>query len=230
MMIQALRAGRPTVMTLNGRLSVVFFVMATGLGLLALAACETRAPVVVEQNMPEIRPNLPPIPDVPPPRHPLQYDEGTWTVYGLRKRINQVMDEEVRAKAYIVKIYEPQPCPEGRTCPPSPMPHLWLGDDLDETKERNLIRLVGYANSQEDMNKAREDFEKGVEPSEEDLASGIKTVWDWQQGKQYMVKGHFARSSGTGFMYSEGLLEYIEHQCLDCPPPEEPAHGRHKAR
>ncbi len=217
-------------MTPNARLGLVFMAAAVVLALVTLVACETRQPVVVEQDLPEIRPNLPAIPNVPPPRHPIKYDDGSWSVYGLRKRINQVMDEEVKVKAYVVKIYEPQPCPEGRTCPPPPMPHLWLGDDPEETKERRLLRVVGYANSQEDINKAREDAEKGREPDEEELAAGLKTVWDWQQGKRYVIKGRFSRSSGAGFMYSEGLLEYMDHTCLDCPPPEEDEGGRGKRR
>lgn len=191
------------------------------------AACDqqTRSPVV-EESMPEIRPNLPPIPKVPPPRHPIQYEDGTYSVYGLRKRIRQTMDEEIRVKAYIVKIFEPTPCPEGRTCPPPPMPHLWLGDDMDETSERRLLRLVGFANSQLEMEEERERQERGEQPTEEQLAAGLPPIiYDWQLGKRYVIKGRFARTSGTGFSYSEGLLEYMEHECLDCPPPEEDERG-----
>ena len=218
-------------MTSTMRMGLVFMATALTFTIFGLAACEsTRNPVVVEQDLPDIRPNLPAIPNVPPPRHKIQYGDGTWSVYGLRKRIAQNIGEEVRVKAYVVKIYEPQECPEGRTCPPSPMPHLWLGDDHEQTKERRLLRLVGYANSQEEMDQAREDHEKGVEPDEEEIAAGIKIIWDWQQGKQYVVKGRFARSSGTGFMFSEGLLEYMDHECLDCPPPEDDAPGGAKRR
>lgn len=114
-------------MRATARLNLVFIVLASSLTVLVLAACEThRAPVVVEEDLPEIRPNLPPVPNVPPPRHKIQYPDGTWSVYGLRKRVEQNIGEEVRIKAYIVKIFEPQPCPEDRTCPPSPMPHLWM--------------------------------------------------------------------------------------------------------
>ena len=186
------------------------------------AACDQQRAPVVEESLPEIRPNLPPVPNVPPPRHKIQYDDGTWSVYGLRKRARQTMDEEVRVKAYIVKVFQPTPCPEGRTCPPPPMPHLWLGDDLDETADRRLLRLVGYANSQDEMDTERENAAKGVQPSAEQLAAGLPPIiWDWQQGKRYVVKGRFSRTSGTGFSDSEGLLEYMEHSCLDCPPPEE---------
>lgn len=208
-----------------------WFVAALAVVVIAALGCDQQRAPVQEETLPEIRPNLPAIPKVPPPRHPIQYDDGTWSVYGLRKRIRQTIDEEIRVKAYIVKIFEATPCPEGRTCPPPPMPHLWLGDDLEETKERRLLRLVGYANSQEEMIKAREEAESGEEPDEEELAAGLPPIiYDWQQGKQYIIKGRFARSSGTGFSYSEGLLEYMEHQCLDCPPPEEEEGGTKRGR
>lgn len=203
-------------------------------GLLALAACGPSGPTMVsggEQpdaaaaKLPEIRPALPQVPSIPPPRHPLQYDDGTWTVYGLRKRAASNMDEEVRVKAYIVKIFTPEPCPEGQTCPPPPMPHLWLGDDLDETSESHLLRVVGFATSQAEIQMAREEAEKNKTLTRaeilEKIGGELPIVWDWQQGKQYIVKGRFTRFAGTGFGDQNGLLEYVDYQCLDCPPPED---------
>jgi hypothetical protein len=196
-------------------------VVAVGALLMALASCKTRQAPVVEQELPEIRPNLPPVPKVPPPRHKIQYDDGAWSVYGLRKRIRQTIDEEVRVKAHVVKVFQAEPCPEGETCPPPAMPHLWLGDDLDETSERHLLRLVGYAQSQEEMDQAAADAKRGRGPSPEAQAAGLPPiVHDWQTGKQYLIKGRFTRSSGAGFAHSEGLLEYMEHECLDCPAEE----------
>jgi len=170
-----------------------------------------------EQAMPEIRPNLPPVPNVPPPRHKISYDDGAFSVYGLRKRLRQNIDNEVRVKAYIVKVYEAPECPEDRTCPAARMPNLWLGDDLDETNTRKLVQLVGYAQSQQDIIDARERNEKGTEMSEEELAALPPVVFDWQSGKRYVVKGNFTHASGAGFASSDGLLEYREHSCLDCP-------------
>jgi hypothetical protein len=202
--------------------SIMTAIIATAVVMLSLSACGEQSAAVVAEDLPEIRPNLPAVPSVPPPRHKIQYDDGTWSVYGLRKRLRQNINEEVRVKAFVVKVFTPEPCPEGRTCPPASMPHLWLGDDQDETSERKLLRLVGYAQSQQEMDTARENAEKGRDTSAEEAAAGLPPViFDWQQGKQYVVKGRFTRSSGTGFAYSEGLLEYMEHTCLDCPPEEE---------
>lgn len=213
-------------MTPRKRLDFALFIAAlcvAVLGMIALTACgdSGEGAVVVAQDMPEIRPNLPQVPQVPPPRFKLQYDNGTWSVYGLRKRIRQNINEEVRVKGFVVKIYTPDPCPEDRTCPPATMPHLWLGDAMDVTSERQLLRLVGYANSQIEMDQAREEAEKGQQRSPEELAALPPIVYDWQQGKQYVVKGRFSRFAGTGFGEEIGLLEYIEHECLDCPPPED---------
>ncbi len=207
-------------------LGLAFIAVAVALTILSvftLTACEEEgATTVVAEDMPEIRPNLPPIPTVPPPRHKIQYPDATWSVYGLRKRLRQNINEEVRIKAFIVKIFVPEPCPEGRTCPPPPMPHLWLGDDVDESSDRRLLRVVGYAQSQLEMDQAREDAAKNRNPTPEEEAAGLPPIiYDWQQGQRYIVKGRFTRSSGTGFASSEGLLEYQEHSCLDCPPPEE---------
>jgi hypothetical protein len=208
-------------------------------GLLVLAACGTPsgpAPVQGQEDqqaaakLPEIRPALPQVPSVPLPQHKIQNDDGTWSVYGLRKRVRQTMDEEVRVKAYVVKIFVPEPCPEGQTCPPPPMPHLWLGDDLDETSESHLLRVVGWATSQAEIEMAREEAAKNKTLTRaevlEKIGGELPVVWDWQQGKQYIVKGRFTRFAGTGFGAQEGLLEFIDYQCLDCPPPEEETASR----
>lgn len=205
-----------------GRMCVAVMMSATVVGLIILAACGDNQSAVVTEELPELQPNLPPVPKVPPPAHPLQYDDGTWTVYGLRKRLRQNINEEVRVKAYVVKVFTPEPCPEDRTCPPPPMPHLWLGDDLDETSTRKLIRLVGYAQSQDEMDTARDEAEKNRGREPEEQPPGLPPlIYDWQQGKMYRIKGRFTRASGVGFADSEGLLEYMEHECLDCPEEEE---------
>jgi hypothetical protein len=225
-------------MTSSKHIGLVIFAT-VACGLLALSACGQTGPMGANRtgeqdaaaaNLPEIHPALPQVPSIPPPRHPLQYDDGTWSVYGLRKRAATNMDEEVRVKAYIVKIFTPEPCPEGQTCPPPPMPHLWLGDDLDETAESHLLRVVGYATSQAEIQMARDEAAKNKTLSRaeilEKIGGELPIVWDWQQSKQYIVKGRFTRFAGTGFGDQNGLLEYIDYQCLDCPPPEDAGAGQ----
>ncbi len=211
-------------MTQQKQLGFVFIIglLVVAVAGLAIMACDSTSTRVVAEELPTIRPALPPVPKVPPPRFKINYADNSWSVYGLRKRLRQTINEEIKVKAYIVKIYTPEPCPEDRTCPPPPMPHLWLGDALDITSERKLVRLVGYAQSQQEIDTARENAEKGVNMSEEEAAAGLPPViFNWQQGKQYQVKGRFTRSSGTGFMHAEGLLEYIGHDCIDCPSEED---------
>ncbi len=203
---------------------VAFGVAALAIGVVIAAGCDQARQPVVEQELPEIRPNLPPIPKVPPPRFKIQYQDGTYSVYGLRKRIRQTIEEEVRIQGIVAKIFEPDPCPEGTTCALPPMPHLWLGDEAEETSPFKLIRLVGYAQSQHEMDDAREEAEKLAKRNKtpEPPPPGLPPlVWDWQLGKRYEIKGRFTRTSGTGFAEPEGLLEYMEHRCLDCPTEEE---------
>lgn len=171
---------------------------------------------VEHEEVVAINPNLPPVPHIPPPKHPIQYDDGTYSIRGLRNRMDEIIGNEVRVKGYIAKIYQPPECPEGRTCPPPRMPHLWLADEPQETNPKKLLRVVGYAQNQKEIDEAREAALKGKKPPE--LEPGRPPiVWDWQLGHQYIITGKFVYRSGSGFADMYGLLEYKEHKCLDCP-------------
>ncbi len=112
-----------------------------------LAACGQEAQTGGVEE-PQVRPNLPPVPTVPPPAHPITYPDGTYTVYGVRKRVAHTIDTEVKVTGYITWVYTPPTCPEGRTCPPAKMPHCRIADTANETDERKTLVLVGYAENQ----------------------------------------------------------------------------------
>ena len=135
-------------------------------------------------------------------------------------------------KRYIVvEQYKPPECPKNVNCPPPERPHLWIVDDLGEKDKANWLLVVGYAQSQQDMDEARENAEKGKAPEvpEEEGEFVQPVVYDWQNGQKYTIKGHFTRASMAGFLRTDGILEYLEHKCLNCPPPEEkPAKGKAK--
>jgi len=201
-------------------LSVCMAVVIAGL---FTVACQDRdevsAPAPTEIG--SFTPNLPAVPNVPPPRHPITYPDGTYSVYGARKRIDQLINTDIKLTAYVAKQYEPPECPEGRTCPPPAMPHLWLADEAEETDPIKMLTVVGYANSQLEMEEAKEDHEAG---KVKELPEGVylpPVVFDWETGHKYEVKGTFTRISGAGFLRTEGLLDYAEHKCLDCPEEEE---------
>lgn len=190
---------------------------------LVAAACggeeEDSGPVVVEQ-VEGYKPDLPPVPTIPEPDVPETYSDSSYSVYGLRKNMNKTIDQVVTVTAYITKIYEKPECPEGETCH-TLMPHLWLADEKDEPLEKRWLKLVGYAQSFQEMEDEKENAEAG---KEKDLPEGVylpPVVWDWRLGHKYKITGRFTRESGSGFKDADGLLEYDEHECLDCPAEDE---------
>lgn len=196
----------------------------------ALAGCDEGAAgsKVVVERVDGYKPNLPPIPSIPKPNVPETYDDGSYSVYGLRKKIGNTINNQVTVTAFIAKMYEKPVCPEGKTCH-TLMPHLFLADDKDEEMARRHLRLVGYARSFKEMEDEKEAFEKGEEAKE--LPEGVylpPVVWDWRPGHKYKITGMFTRQSGEGFMDTDGLLDYQEHECLDCPVEEEEEEGKKK--
>ncbi|MFO8071240.1 MAG: hypothetical protein R6V85_05120 [Polyangia bacterium] len=179
---------------------------------------EGAAPVV--EKVEGYKPNLPVVPNIPKPDVPETYSDGSYSVYGLRKNMNETMDEAVTVTAYVADIYEKPQCPEGKTCH-TLMPHLFLADKKDEILEKRYLKLVGYAQSFKEMEDEKANDEKG---KEQDLPEGVylaPVVWDWREGHKYKITGRFTRESGSGFKASDGLLEYGEHECLDCPEEDE---------
>jgi hypothetical protein len=190
---------------------------------LLLSACgeEMTGSRVMTTKVDSYTPDLPPIPQIPTPSVPETYGDGSYSVFGLRKNVAKTVNTNVSVTAYVANLYQRPECPEGRTCHVM-MPHLYLADEKGETLQKRLLRLVGFAQSFKEMEDAREDAEAGREP--EELPEGVylpPVIWDWREGHKYRIKGSFAHRSGTGFMDADGLLEYKEHECLDCPPEEE---------
>jgi len=189
---------------------------------LVLSACEdddSGGPVQV-QEINGYQANLPPVPSIPKPNVPETYSDGSYSVYGLRKNLVKTMDTEVVVTAFISSKYEKPVCAEGKTCH-TLMPHLFLADDPNESIEKRTLKMVGYAQSFKEM-EDQELLDKGEE-REVELSEGQflkEVVWDWRQGNKYKITGFFTRESGSGFKATDGLLEYMEHKCLDCSEEE----------
>ncbi len=189
--------------------------LSIGLGaiMVLVAACGqsgTASQAEVEK-LPTIQPQLPEVPTLPPPPHPVRYNDESYSVYGLRKELRKEIDKDVTLTGYIVNIYQPEPCPKGETCPPPRAPHLWLADTPEEKDVEKLIRLCGYAENHEELAKAarsartKPDPESGIIPIPNDFAVGAKVK----------VKAHFAYISGLGFNDASGLLDYRGHETLE---------------
>ena len=163
------------------------------------------------------KPNLPPVPTIPKPSAPETYDDGSYSVYGLRKNIRNAIETQVTVTAFISRIYQKPECPEDKVCY-TLMPHLFLADEVDEKLEKRLLRLVGYAQSFKEMEEEKARSASGQKAP--DLPEGVylpPVVWDWREGHKYKITGRFTRQSGAGFMATDGLIEYSSHECLDCP-------------
>ena len=189
-----------------------------------LASCDDKSKgnsKVVVTKVKGYQPSLPPVPNIPAPTVPETYQDGSYSLYGIRKNIGKTINTQASLTAYIVKIYQKPECEEGKTCH-TMMPHLFLADEQNEKLNKRMIRLVGYAQNFKEMDDARADAEAGKEP--EPLPEGVflpPVIWDWRDGHKYKIKAAFLHRSSAGFMDADGLLEYKGSECLDCPVEEE---------
>ena len=190
--------------------------------LLVLGVCEKeqKGTAVQVEKVEMYKASLPPVPKIPVPNVPLTYPDSSYSVFGVRKAMEKTMDSVVTVTAHIVKIYEKPVCAEGMPCRVE-MPHLYLADDPKEALEKRWLRLVGYAQSFQELEDARliaMDPSKVTELGE----FLVPIVWDWKAGHKYKITGRFSRQSMVGFMDPDGLIDYQAHECLDCPPPLTP--------
>jgi hypothetical protein len=170
------------------------------------------------ERLPDIEPNLPAVPTLPPPPHPIQHADNSYSVFGLRHRLRNTMDSDVEVTGYIVEIYQPPECPEDEQCPPASAPHMWVADTAQEADTGKRLMVVGYADSQAMIDEAIENHERGrtEELTPEQIAMGMRPVpVDFAVGNKIKVSGRFTRVSGSGFNNSEGLVEYAGHETLE---------------
>jgi hypothetical protein len=189
------------------------------LALAALSACgEQPASDLTIERLPDVNPNLPTVPQLPPPRFDVTHSDGCYSVYGVRRRAGTTMDQDVCLTGYIVQIYQAPECPRGRTCNPPSAPHLWIADTRDTGEDGDRIMLAGYAENQAQIDEAVEQARRGryVPPDPESGLLPIPT--DFAVGAKIKVQGRFTRMSAMGFNVSNGLLEYRGHEILEPPP------------
>jgi hypothetical protein len=187
------------------------------------------------ERLPDVAPNLPQVPTIPPPPHPITYGDGSFSVYGVRARLNNTVNTDVAITGYIVEIYVPPECPEGEETCPALAPHIWIADTPNEADGDKRVRVTQYADNQAAIDTAIEDRERGRvrDPNECDPPCGegeqcvgpandsscvpaIPT--DFAVGAKIKVRGQFRYVSGTGFADSRGLLDYAGHEILEAPP------------
>jgi hypothetical protein len=181
------------------------------------------------ERLPDVTPSVPAVPTLPPPPYPVQYPDTSYSVYGVRRRSATTMDQDVVVTGYIARIYVPEVCEEGHTCPTPAAPHMWIADSRTETDESHMLMVVGYAENQAQIDEAMELNSRGrYEPP--DPESGLLPIpVDFLPGAKVKITGHFARISASGFNVSEGLVEWRSHELLEPgTPPPEPEPTRHR--
>lgn len=205
---------------MKGKFSKIGLVVSLAL-LLPFSCDPVGSPAPIEEKPPDFTPNLPSIPTITIPNVPVNFPDGSYSIFGLRKKQKETLRQRVRVTGYVVQIYQKPHCVEGKTCPPAKMPHLWLADTMGETNPKYRLTLVGYAEGFQQMAKCKEDAEKGVV---QEIPEGVELppcVWDFEIGRQYLIDGWYTIISSHGFQDSDGLMEYKDHKCLNCPTSEE---------
>jgi hypothetical protein len=188
--------------------------------LLLSAACDSVSgggPAVEVEKLPDIKPSLPAVPTLPPPPHPVQYPDSSYSLFGLRKRLKTTMDTDVELTGYVVETYTPPECPKGKVCPMARAPHVYLADTKDESDATKRILLVGYAENQKAIDEAIVDTKRGKYKAPDPESGLLPIPTDLFPGAKIKVKARFGRVSSSGFSQSDGLLDYRGHTTIEPP-------------
>lgn len=186
-------------------------VLSTAVVLAVLApGCDSEQPAAetkkAEEDLgPPVQVNLPPSPNFDEGVTVEKFDDGSYSIYGLRKELDENVKQgeagaEVQMKGYVMDIYVPPECPEGELCPPGKQPHVWVTDKPEEKGKKRAMMVVNYAFQIPEWDAAR---------------WKDQPVVVLEKGKQYTFKGKFKRFSDTGFSHDRGLLEFVAYHPHD---------------
>lgn len=180
---------------------------------LASWACGSEPPPKVKKSADDEGPSaadnvkfeLPAAPDFDEGKVSEKWEDGAWSVYGLRKEIEENVKAgeagtEIEVKGFIQDIYEPPECPKGETCALGKQPHIWITDKAEDKGKKRAMMVVGYRFTIPEYDAKR-----------------WKDVPDvtFEKGKQYTFKGRFKRFSDQGFADARGLLEFVAYKGVD---------------
>jgi hypothetical protein len=112
---------------------------------------ELDAGIPAAQLPPGFRLNLPTAPIVvTKPDTPIQYPDGSYSVYGVWKQKSELMGKEVQVAAYVVELY----APKKPACPPCTPPHLYLADKSRPPEDARRLLVADF--TPEQVDKVRE--------------------------------------------------------------------------
>ncbi|MCA9711192.1 MAG: hypothetical protein KDK70_35460 [Myxococcales bacterium] len=158
-----------------------------------------------EEAGPPVQVSLPPAPDFDEGKAPEQWEDGAWSIWGLRRDIDKHVTEgeagtEVTVKGWVQEIYVPPECPEGEACAPPKQPHVWITDGEGVEGKKRAMMVVNYRFTI-------------AEWQAKDWKDQPDVVLE--KGKRYTFKGLFKQFSDTGFAYDNGLLEFRSYKPHD---------------
>ena len=152
-----------------------------------------------------IKVDLPPSPNFDEGKAPEKWEDGSWSIYGLRTKLDENVKEgaggkEIQVKGWVQEIYVAPPCPEGEVCAPPKQPHVWITDNQGEQGKKRAMMVVNYRfQIPEFQAKMWKDAPPVV----------------LEKDKRYTFRGKFKQFSDTGFAYDRGLLEFVAYKPLD---------------
>lgn len=149
--------------------------------------------------------SLPPAPNFQAARVQEKWEDGSYSIYGLRSNIDERVKEgdggqDVTVKGFVQSVYQPTECPEGEFCAPSKQPHFWITDKADQKGKKRAMMVVNYQ------------FQ--IPAADQRRWRKVPAV-EVEAGKRYTIKGKFKRFSETGFAHDNGLLEFVAIKPLD---------------
>ncbi len=168
-------------------------------------ALESKGDQKAEEQGPAVSVKLPASPDFDEGKAPEQWEDGAWSIWGLRRDIDKHVEEgdngtEIMVKGWIQEIYIPPECPEGEACPPPKQPHVWVTDHQGEKGKKRAMMIVNYRFT-------IAEWEAADWKDEPDVIL--------EKDKQYTFKGLFKQFSDTGFAFDRGLLEFRTYRPKD---------------
>jgi hypothetical protein len=112
------------------------------------------------------------------PDVPVQYADGSFSVYGLLAKKKEILGKDVRVSAFVVELN----APKKRKCPPScTPPHLYLADAAKPADDAQRLLVADFTPQQ------------------------VKKI---QTGERYRFTGKFQTTSVSQFSRAEGLLSF----------------------
>lgn len=145
--------------------------------------------------------DLPPTPSYEPPVVLARYEDGSYSVFGLRQdpkllsgeESGEASGEELIVRAWVREIYIPPPL-----CNRCPQPHVWVADGPDVRGHRDALLVAGFM------------FD--IDPADAAYWQAEPKVV-LEVGKQYRIRGNFVLRSETGFSDDErGVLQFRAYE------------------